>query len=123
MKKSDVIIDYATIKDAREFFGDDWSQTFKGFSASLNGEVIGVAGIKIEKKRLILFSDMKDKARKYKKDIVKMINKINYLVKSIKSPIMAISDCNEVLSEKILTKLGFRFFGQYSEDGKVFWRL
>jgi len=122
MKKSDVIIRYSTIKDAKEFFGPEWTQSFKGYSALLNNKILGIAGIKLEQNRMILFSDMIDEARKYKKDIVKMIYKLNDLIKGMKTPIMAISDYNEILSEKILVKLGFRFIGQYADDGKIFWR-
>jgi hypothetical protein len=120
MKRLDIV--YATPEHVGQFFGNMCFQRLKGYAAILNGEVIGVAGIRYDGDSLILFSDMKEPARKYKKDIIRMIRLMDELLENIKYPVLAIANKNESLSEKILIKLGFEYTGLNSPDGKVFRR-
>lgn len=120
MKKCEIV--YTTSEHVKQFFGDQSFQRLRGFSGIVDGEVIGLAGIRYDGNRMILFSDMKEKARNYKKDIVKMIHVLKDMLKEYSYPVFAIACKNEMLSEKILVKLGFKPMGCDAPDGKVYWR-
>ena len=122
MRKSDIIIKYATQDHAKEFYGEN-RKTFKGYAALLNGNVVGIGGLCFEKDKMVLFSDMKKEMRPYKKTIVKCIKILGKMVEQTKYPVVAIADKNEKMSERILIKLGFEPSGETVPLGKVFWRF
>lgn len=122
MKKSKIIIKPATSKLTKEFYGI-FPKSFKGIVALLNGKVIGVGGLKYEDGKMMLFSDIKDELRPYKKDICKAIRIFGRMVKKANYPIVAIAGKEEKNSERILTALGFSPNGQLAPEGKIFWRI
>ena len=122
MRKSKIIIKLATMAYAKEFYGDQYTKSFKGGIALLKGKVIGVAGLSFEKDSMMLFSDMKDEMRPYKRDIVKAIRILGKMIKNVRYPIFAVANNKESLSEKILNKLGFTFSGHMNPEGSKIFR-
>ena len=123
MKKSKIKIEVATIDHAKEFYGKLPKSNFKGYAALLNKKVVGIGGLSFEKDAVLLFSDMKDEMRPFKKDIWKGIGILGDLVKKTNYPIVAIASNKEKNSEWLLTELGFKPNGQSTPDGNVFWRI
>ena len=123
MKKSKMIIKYATKKHAKEFYGEDWTQSFKGIVALINGKPIGMGGIRFDGEKGILFSDTTSEGRKHKKQTVKCIRVLKKMVEETNYPVCAIASKDEPLSEKILVKLGFKFSGGIVSGEKMFWRV
>lgn len=122
MKKSKVKIVPASIDHVKEFY-ERPTKSFRGYSAILDGKVVGIGGVSFEKEMMILFSDIKDELRPFKDDIWEGIRLLGELVEEVKYPIVAIASNKEKASEWLLTKLGFSPSGQSTPDGKVFWRL
>jgi len=123
MRKSNIKIEPATMAYAREFYGDQYTKSFKGYAALLNDKVVGIAGLSFEDKQMMLFSDMKEELRPYKKDIVRSIHIIGDMVEKTNYPIMAIASNTEKASERLLTYLGFAHNGYETPGGKIFWRI
>ena len=123
MKKSKIIIEPATMEYAKEFYGDQYTKSFKGYAALLDGKVVGIGGISFEGKARALFSDMKKEMRPFKRDIVKGVRILGEMVKNARYPIFAVADNKEPASEKLLTKLGFVPNGDVVPTGKIFWRF
>lgn len=124
MKKSKVTIEPANIKHAKEFYGDQYTKSFKGYVALLDGKVVGIGGISFSKNNMMLFSDIKDELRPYKRDIVKGVYILKDMVEKINYPVVAIASKEERLSEKLLDRLGFSPSGYSDSDGsKIFWRF
>lgn len=123
MEKTRVVFKKANMDLARQFYGDGAPiRSFKGYVAMVGDRVIGVAGLFYCGDNIILFSDMKDEFRSYKKDIVKSILLMRDFMKDIKYPICAVSKKDESLSPKILFKLGFVESGGETPAGKVYIR-
>jgi hypothetical protein len=123
MKKSEVTFEPATIEHAKEFYGDQYRKSFKGYSALIGGKVVGMGGLAYEKGQILLFSDMKDELRPHKKEIWKAIDILDDLVKKTKSPVVAVASNKEKRSEELLTKLGFSPTGHTVPEGKIYWRF
>lgn len=122
MGKSKVIFKPATMELAKQFYGSDQPiKSFKGYVAMIDDRVIGVAGLFYDGNYIVLFSDMKDEFRKYKKSIAKSLIKINEYIRKFDHPIYAVAKTDESLSEKILLKMGFIYQCE-SAGGKVFLR-
>ncbi len=124
MRRSNLIIKFASIAHTKEFYGDQYTKSFKGYVALLGKKVVGIAGLSFENEKMMLFSDMKEEMRPYKRDIVKAVRMLGKMVNEAKYPIVAVVNNKESLSEKILTKLGFTFSGYTNPDGsKIFRRF
>ncbi len=123
MKKSKVIFKSATTAHAKEFYGDKYTKSFKGSVAILDGKVVGIGGLSYEHGTMVLFSDMKEELRPFKKDIWKAFDMLGEIVEKANFPIVAIASNKEKNSEWLLTKLGFSPNGEATPDGKIFWRF
>ena len=123
MKKPEIIIKPATMAYAKEFYGDQYAKSFKGYVALLKGKVVGIGGLSFENEMMMLFSDMKDEFRPFKKDIWKAIRILGKMVEKTKYPVVAVASNKEKNSEWLLTKLGFNPSGQSTPSGKIFWRF
>jgi len=124
MKKSEIIIKPATKAYAKEFYGDTYTKSFKGYVSLLGGKVVGVAGISFEKETMVLFSDIKKEFRPFKRDIVKGIRMLGKMVDKLRYPVIAVADKKEPAAEKLLTRLGFTPSGYMNHDGsKIFRRF
>lgn len=124
MKKSKVKIEPATMAHAKEFYGDRYTKSFKGYVALIDDTVVGIGGLSFEHETMMLFSDMKEELRPFKRDIVKSMHTLKDMVDKTNYPIVAVADKREALSEKILGRLGFAPSGRFVSDGsKIFWRF
>jgi len=124
MRKSKITIKPATMAYAKEFYGDQYTKSFKGHVALLNGKVVGVGGLSFENETMMLFSDMKEEMRPFKRDIVMGIHILNEMVEKTNCPIVAVASKKEKMSERLLAKLGFNPSGSSNPDGsKIFWRF
>jgi len=101
----------ATIDRVKQFYGNKHIKSFRGYVALLDGYPVGVAGLTYDH---ILFSDISDELRPYKKDIVRTAKN---LIKDIKYPISAIANENEPMAVRLLTRLGFTHI-----SGQMYWR-
>jgi hypothetical protein len=122
MRKSRITFKPATMAHAREFYGDQYTKSFKGYAALLDGKVVGIAGISFEDETMVLFSDMKKEMRPFKRDIVRAIWVLGDMVENARYPIVAVVDKKEPAAEKILTKLGFTHSGHLNPDGSKMFR-
>ena len=124
MKKSDIIIEPATMAHAKEFYGDIPMKSFKGSVALLNGKVVGIGGLSFENETMMLFSDLKEELRPYKYVIWRAFYMLEDMVKNAEYPIVAVASQDEKDSERLLTKLEFTDSGKLTPDGsKIFWRF
>ena len=123
MKKSEITIKPATMEYAKEFYGDQYTKSFKGYVALLNDKVVGIGGLSFENETMLLFSDMKEVMRPFKDDIWKAIGLLGEMVEKTNYPIVAVASKKEKASEWLLTKLGFASSGHSTPDGKIFWRF
>ncbi len=124
MRKSKIIFKPATMAYAKEFYGDQYTKSFKGYVALLDGKAIGVGGISFQNETMVLFSDIKKKMRPFKRDIVRGVYILGGMVKDVRYPIFAVADKKELAAERLLTKLGFVFSGHLNPDGsKIFRRF
>jgi len=115
----------ATMAYAKEFYGNKFGKSFKGHVALLNNEVVGVAGLtKLEDGTMLLFSDMKEKLRPLKRDIVMSILVIKEMVEKINYPIVSVASKKEKAAKRILERLGFIPSGNSTPDGsEIYWRI
>jgi len=124
MRKPKITFRPATIEYAKEFYGDTFTKSFRGYVALLGDKVVGVGGIGCERDVRILFSDIGKEMRPFKRDIAKAIRILEGMVKSLRYPILAIADKKEPASEMLLTKLGFTPSGLANPEGsKIFRRF
>lgn len=124
MRKSNIIIKPATMAYAKEFYGDQYTKSFKGHVALLNGKVVGIGGLSFENETMVLFSDIKEEMRPFKKDIVRSMRVLAKLVDSTNYPVVSIADKKEAGAEMLLNRLGFASSGHSNPDGsKIFWRF
>lgn len=123
-KQPEITIEPATKAHAKEFYGDQPTKSFKGYAVSFMGNVVGMAGLSFENNAMMLFSDMKEVLRPFKKDIWKVYDLLDEMVKKSKYPVVAVADQTEQAAERLLTKLGFSPSGHLTPDGsKIFWRF
>ncbi|MCK5149102.1 hypothetical protein KAR48_20265 [bacterium] len=123
MKKSKITFEPATTAHAKKFYGDKCAKSFKGHVAMLDGKVVGIGGLSYEQGRMVLFSDMKEEFRPFKKDIWKAIDILGEMVEKTNCPVVAVANNKEKNAEFLLTKLGFTPNGESTPDGKIFWRF
>ena len=122
MKKDKIIFKQATKEYAENFYGDKPAKSFRGYVAILGDKVVGIGGVTVYNSNMMLFSEMKDEMRPFKRDIVKSIRILKEFISNYKYPIMAIASNTEPISEKILTTMGFEKTSYTTLDGPVYRR-
>lgn len=123
MKRSEVKIEPAKPEHIVEFYGAPHKRRIRGYVAILEGQVVGVGGLSFERESVLLFSDIKDALRPFKKDIVKGLLILLSLIEKAKFPIFAIANKQEKMAERLLSRLGFIESGHSTDNGKIFWRV
>jgi hypothetical protein len=100
----------ATLVDIESFYGRRPDRTVKAFSVYRDGELVAIAGVTLERERIVAFSDIKEGVTAPKitiwrtaKETVKHIAKLNL-------PAIAITG-----SGKFLESLGFKYVGECDE--------
>jgi len=92
--------------------------TVRGLAIELDGEVVGIAGV-LHTNPIQAFSRMDDKLRKHPKTIMKVIKKFKDILSNYNSPIYAIASEKEYNSNKVLERIGFKFFHE-NEQGRFY---
>ena len=116
---SNPIIRRATYGDAVAFYGGDPLYSFKGYVVELNGDIVGLAGIYYEDGKPIVFSEMKDAMRPYKKAIAKTCRLIMRMLDDLGRAAYAFAAPSEPTSGYLLAKLGFKPTGQFGVYGDI----
>ena len=106
----------ATKKDALAFYGHAPLFSFKGICAELDGEIIGLCGVYRDSGRQVVFSEIKDAMRPYRKSIARATRS---LMDMIRGPVYAFAAPTEPTSGYLLAKLGFMPTGEIGEHGDI----
>jgi len=109
----------ATAADAREFYGQEPTNTFRGIAAIVDGKVIGIGGLFYDNNRVIAFSDMKPEMRQRRKDMARACRMIVGMAKKTKRNVYAVAQEDEPTAAALLKKLGFVSAGLESQIGEV----
>ena len=105
-----------THEDYVKFYNKQPERTIQGYSILLNGELVAVFGVLMEKKNVrIMFSDMKKDINVPKMTIWRWSKKAMAMLNDIKLPIYAYTDN----SEKYLQSLGFCYHAD-TKYGKLY---
>ena len=106
----------AKSEDVEAFYGRKSPDTIKAFVGIVDGEVVGMGGIRYARDALIFFGDLKDGARAHPLALVKGCKKMLAPVPA-HVPIFSLADDSVMGSERFLAFLGFR----EALDGNI-WR-
>ena len=110
----------STIEDIKHFFGHRHKNSMRAYTAVLDGEPVGVAGIYYDGVRIIAFSIANEEARKkYKFAVYKMAKKVVDILQERNIIAYAIADPEIEGSDKLLRHLGFNYVGPCKE-GEVY---
>jgi hypothetical protein len=97
----------ATSKDVAAICSKPISSSFRGYTLTLDGEPVGIAGVMLKEDRGILFGEAKEAARAYPWAIYKGVRRVMKLVERAAMPVVAVADPNIPRSEELLVHLGF----------------
>ena len=100
---------YATAEDFLKLDGATPKRTGRAIAAvSDDGEVIGIGGVYPDQTRYVMFSNLGEKLKANKRDLLKAIKGMRDLVKDLPyMPIIAEADPEICGSETLLKHLGF----------------
>lgn len=90
--------------DVVRFFGQNLPFSFKGITVLEDDTPIAMAGVYSYCGKRVVFSDLKDAARKYRKNIVRFTRQF---LDSIPGELYAVQDPNEPTSAQFLQHFGF----------------
>jgi len=122
MKRDEIIFRQTTRATAKEFFGRTPSSSFNGYEAVLNNKVVGIAGIMYCHGFRMLFSEMTEEFRPYKREVAKAIRILEGIIIKLPYPIVAIAYKKEPFAKKLLIKLGFIPTDTVTEYGLLYMR-
>jgi hypothetical protein len=108
MATEKLIIRAATKQDIESYAGRPSAQTIRAVVGELDGRIIGIGGMYLQKGRWYGFADIPDECRKYKVSIIRA--SIRFLADARRSGVRivyAVRDEGEAGSLKWLTSLGF----------------
>lgn len=118
-KKQRLRIRPITKQDILEFNnGKLYDKGLRGLAVELDGEPIGIAGV-MHTTPLQVFSEMKDAMRQYPVMIMKTAKKMQSLMSTYDSPMVAKASKNERNPTAFLERIGFEFIGE-NEDGRFY---
>lgn len=95
----------ATQKDVEAFYGKLPAFTMRGIVAVKEGEVIGLGGTYQHQGNTIVFCDMKESAKRYRKYILKAAKMVMAGIKDKR--VFAICDTKQDTAPRFLEHLGF----------------
>ncbi len=95
----------------------EYSCSFRGWVAELDGEPKGIIGIALTRPYACLFSAFDEELRPYLKSltVLRLIKKVQHVMETRGLPVLAIAEPDEPKSVGILERLGFTF--RCEEDG------
>lgn len=96
----------ATQKHVQEFYGCLPLKSLRGVVGLLDGKVVGIAGVCMDKNHTVAFSEMKEEARPYKKAILRA----GYMVYDIMqryNVVFAVANKQEKGARRLMARFGF----------------
>lgn len=105
--------------DAIAYYGEAPKQSFRGYAAELDGEIIALGGVYYQDGLPIAFTEMKPKMRMHRKAIAKGCRMIVRLLDDIGGSVYAIACNAEPTAPYLLAKLGFKPTGLFGPHGET----
>lgn len=101
-----MVLSMLKIRPARVEDLDNLLFSFKGYTAEIDGKVEGVCGI-LYSTPIQAISWSSDKLKRHPRAIVKIMRKIQTIIKVTHAPVYAIADPNESTASGLLIHAGF----------------
>ena len=98
----------ATQKYVEQFYGKKPIRSVRAVVGLLDGKVVGIAGVFLDKNNVVAFSEMREEARRYKKAILKA----GYMVYEIMqnyNVVFAVANPQEPGARRLMDRFGFKF--------------
>lgn len=89
------------------FYGEPPARSMRAFVGLADGVPLAVFGLYYDEARLVLFSDIKPEARRFKKSLVAGAFRVMDLARELGLPVHAVAGCADG-SVRLLERLGFR---------------
>jgi hypothetical protein len=109
----------ATQKHVEEFYGKMPIRSVRAVVGLLDGKVVGIAGVFLDRNHVVAFSEMKEEARRYKKTILRA----GYMVYDIMQKynvVFAVANPQEKGARRLMARFGFRFVEINSAGEEVY---
>lgn len=100
----------ATVELLTAFYGAPPARSMRAFVGLADGSALAVFGLAYEEGRMLLFSDLKPEARRYKKTLVQGAFRVMALARAMNVPVHAVAGCADG-SVRLLERLGFERVG------------
>ena len=97
----------ATPELLREFYGHEPGRSMRAFVGMLDGKPVACFGVYYCDDKLVLFSDIRDEARPFKKSLVQGAFKVRDLMKELNAPVYAVAGCVDG-AVRLLERMGFQ---------------
>ncbi len=95
-----------TPEDMRSFYGSH-ERTVRALAVELEGELVCIAGVALEKGRVEAFSDLREPVNASKITVYRYARKIMQWIMELKLPVIVTSNPERENSHRFLTSLGF----------------
>lgn len=118
MTNSKIQIVPATVEMFERFVGEAPQRTVRAVAVVRDDEVLGIAGVCVDKCRLVMFSELSDELKKNKRAIARGIRALMRIAGRFNLPIYAVADKTIEGSDKLLEHLRF----QKTVSGVYVWR-
>lgn len=102
----------------RQFYGAPLPRTVKAYAAVKDGRPLAISGTYMDCDRTILFADISDEMRQYKKTGVALGKRVMQMIRTGGKRVIAKADENVGQSARFLEYLGF----QHVKDGVYTWQ-
>lgn len=97
----------ATLPMLTAFYGHAPQRSMFAFAGLADGQPLAIFGLYYDDARLVLFSDIRPEARRFKKRLVQGAFRVMALAREKAVPVYAVADCVEG-SVRLLERLGFK---------------
>lgn len=97
----------ATAEDVRSFYGAPEGQTVRALVAVLDGEIVGIGGLRYQGDSVVAFSKLAPAIRSRRKDIVRGARAVMQMIERRGKPVMAAAEPTEPNAPSFLARLGF----------------
>ena len=87
---------------------DEIPRTVRGFVAEQDGRIMGLAGVMYARTTLIGFCEMEPEGSRYPMTIMRMVRKVQALMREIGAPVFAVADEQYPNSQAFLERVGFQ---------------
>lgn len=110
-----------TSDDVLAFWGRFPDQTIRGYAVDYEGELACIAGVTVERRYAVVFSEIKEGINAPKVIIWRATNEIINKLKQLHITLVAVASADIPGSDKFLERLGFTYAGEY--DGEKYYGL